>query len=206
MGWQFDCWTAGVRRRLGPTLYGGRVLNYLHQGRGVPLVLVHGIGSHWQMWSPVLGRVAAERDVLAVDVPGFGRSPVLDRTPTIAALADAVSELAAEHGIRPHLAGNSLGGAIALELARTGRARSATVLSPIGFAHGRERAYGGAVLKASRALARALGGVLDAPQRTAPAAHDWASDRAPVARAGRGRDPRRTISPTRRGSTRPSPT
>jgi pimeloyl-ACP methyl ester carboxylesterase len=115
------------------------VLNYLRKGRGEPLVLVHGIGSHWQMWSPVLDRVAAERDVLAVDVPGFGRSE-LDRTPRVAALADAVSELAVEQRMtRPHLAGNSLGGASALELARTGRARSATALSPIGFAHGRKR-------------------------------------------------------------------
>jgi len=144
------------------------VLNYVRQGRGEPLVLVHGIGSHWQMWSPVLDRLAVEHDVLAVDLPGFGRSPALGRTPTVAALADAVSELADEQDMtRPHLAGNSLGGAIALELARTGRARSATALSPIGFARGRERSYGVAVLKASRALARTLGGALDMPQRTA---------------------------------------
>jgi pimeloyl-ACP methyl ester carboxylesterase len=144
------------------------VLNYIRKGRGEPLVLVHGIGSHWQMWSPVLDRLAAERDVLAIDLPGFGRSPALDGEPTIAALADAVSDFAASHGMaRPHVAGNSLGGGIALELARTGRARSATALSPIGFVRGRERPYGVAVLKASRALARALGPALDPPQRTA---------------------------------------
>lgn len=120
------------------------------------------------MWSPVLDRLAAVRDVLAIDLPGFGRSEVLDRPPTVAALADAVSDFAAAHGMtRPHVAGNSLGGGIALELARTGRARSATGLSPIGFAAGRERLYGTAVLKSSRMLARALGEALDPPQRTA---------------------------------------
>lgn len=144
------------------------MLNYVRQGSGEPLVLVHGIGSHWQMWSPVLDRLAAERDVLALDLPGFGRSPALDGEPTVGALADAVSDLADEQGIGPaHIAGNSLGGGIALELARTGRARSATALSPIGFAIGRERRYGAALLQSSRALARALAPVLDAAQRTA---------------------------------------
>lgn len=159
------------RRRASPrgaTVYGGAVLNHVRQGSGDPLVLVHGIGSQWQMWSPVLDRVAAERDVLALDLPGFGRSPALDRSPTVAALADCVSAVATELGMdRPHVAGNSLGGGIALELARTGRARSATALSPIGFAAGRERPFGSAVLTASRALARLLGGALDPPQRTA---------------------------------------
>lgn len=151
------------------TVYRDRVLNHVRLGRGgEPLVLVHGIGSHWQMWSPVLDRLAATHDVLAIDLPGFGRSPVLERPPTVAALADAVSDFAAEQGMtHPNVAGNSLGGGIALELARTGRARSATALSPIGFASGRERPYGAAVLRSSRALARGLGGALDAPQRTA---------------------------------------
>jgi len=68
---------------------------------------------------------------------------------------------------RPHVAGNSLGGGIALELARTDRARSATGLSPIGFAHGRERPYSVAVLQATRTLVQVLGSALDPIQRTA---------------------------------------
>lgn len=144
------------------------MLNYVRKGHGEPLVLVHGIGSHWQMWLPVLDQLAAERDVVALDLPGFGASPALGGEPTIAALADAVGELIATLGLdRPHVAGNSLGGGLALELARTERARSATGLSPIGFAHGRERPYGVGLLKASRALAQTLGGALDPVQRTA---------------------------------------
>ena len=42
---------------------------------GEPLVLIHGIGSHWQVWSPVIDRLAEHHDVIAADSPGFGRSP-----------------------------------------------------------------------------------------------------------------------------------
>jgi pimeloyl-ACP methyl ester carboxylesterase len=144
------------------------MLNYVRQGDGEPLVLIHGIGSQWQMWLPVLDRLGAERDVVAIDLPGFGASPALDDEPTVGALADAVSAFAAGLGIdRPHVAGNSLGGGIALELARTARARSATVLSPIGFLYGRERPYGVAVLRTTRAFAGLLGHALGAPLRTA---------------------------------------
>jgi pimeloyl-ACP methyl ester carboxylesterase len=144
------------------------MLNYVRQGHGEPLVLVHGIGSQWQMWQPVLERLSAERDVVAIDLPGFGASPILDGEPTVGALADAVSACAAGLGIeRPHVAGNSLGGGIALELARTGRARSATGLSPIGFAYGRERPYAVAMLRTTRAFAGLLGPAIDPPLRTA---------------------------------------
>ena len=59
------------------------MLNHVRRGGGEPLVLVHGIGSHLQMWSPVLDRMSCEHDVLALDLPGFGRSPQLDREPTL---------------------------------------------------------------------------------------------------------------------------
>ena len=40
-------------------------------GSGEPLVLLHGIGRRWQMWEPVLDRLEAEREVNALDLPGF---------------------------------------------------------------------------------------------------------------------------------------
>lgn len=106
------------------------------QGSGEPLVLLHGIGHHWQAWSPVLDRLAAEHAVLAVDSPGFGRSPALPAgvEPTIWAYADAFEAFFAEEGLdRPHVAGSSMGGAISLELARRGAVRSAAAFSPAGF-------------------------------------------------------------------------
>ena len=52
-------------------------LAFERRGTGVPLILVHGIGHHWQAWLPVMDRLAASRDVIAIDLPGFGRSPGL---------------------------------------------------------------------------------------------------------------------------------
>ena len=50
--------------------------NHDRSGRGEPLVLMHGIGSRWQMWEPVIPRLAERHDVIAVDLPGFGASPM----------------------------------------------------------------------------------------------------------------------------------
>jgi pimeloyl-ACP methyl ester carboxylesterase len=111
-------------------------LGYDRDGDGEPLVLIHGLGGTRRIWRPVLGRLAAERDVIALDLPGFGDSPMLPagRVPTAANLAIAVSDLCARLGLeRPHVAGNSLGGWVALELAKAGRAASVCCLSPAGL-------------------------------------------------------------------------
>jgi pimeloyl-ACP methyl ester carboxylesterase len=132
-------------------------LAHVRRGSGPPLVLIHGIGSQWQMWRPVLDRVGRERELVAVDLPGFGDSPPLPGRPTVEALADAVAECLEELGIRDaHIAGNSLGGGVALAMARAGTARSACVLSPAGFANSREGSYARAVLIGSRRVAQRL--------------------------------------------------
>jgi pimeloyl-ACP methyl ester carboxylesterase len=123
-------------------------LHVERRGSGPPLLLVHGIGHRWQAWEPVMDLLAAHHDVIAVDLPGFGRSPLpaggrLD----VAALVAAVRGLADELGlVRPHVAGNSLGGAIALELAMSGAVASATALSPAGFYTAQEARRAGLIL------------------------------------------------------------
>ncbi len=113
--------------------YAGPVLNHFRAGAGEPLVLVHGVGSRWQVWEPLLERLTESFEVYAVDLPGFGRSAPLERT-TVDTLTDALAAFLAETGLdRAHLAGNSMGGLIVLNLAARGLARSATAFSPIGF-------------------------------------------------------------------------
>nr|BFE86082.1 hypothetical protein GCM10020093_086830 [Planobispora longispora] len=128
-------------------------LAFERRGAGPPLVLLHGIGHHWQGWLPVLDRLAAERDVIAVDFPGFGVSPPLPAgTPyTAETLADAVESFCTMLGLRePHVAGNSLGGYVALELASRGVVRTACALSPAGFWTRGELVYAQSVLRATR--------------------------------------------------------
>jgi pimeloyl-ACP methyl ester carboxylesterase len=120
------------------------VINHHREGTGPPLVLLHGIGLRWQINAPVIGRLAAAFDVIACDSPGFGASPPLSGgvKPTIPAYADAFERFFEAQGIeRPHVAGNSMGGAIALELGRRGAARSATAISPAGFWTDAERRF-----------------------------------------------------------------
>ena len=111
-------------------------LNHVRAGAGEPLVLLHPLGADLVVWEPVLSRLAAARDAIALDMPGFGASPALPNgtPPTPRALAAAVAAFMDEHGVeRAHLAGNSLGGWVALELAKLGRALSVTGLSSAGF-------------------------------------------------------------------------
>jgi pimeloyl-ACP methyl ester carboxylesterase len=126
-------------------------------GSGPPLVLLHGIGSRRGVWDPVVGALARERRVIALDIPGFGDSPPDGAAATPSDFAVVLERWFAEQGLaRPHVAGNSMGGAIALELASRGSVASATAISPAGFWTPRERSYARHTLKASRALARRL--------------------------------------------------
>lgn len=134
-------------------------LSYARVGAGEPLLLLHGIGHHRQAWDPVIDILATERDVIAVDLPGFGASPALPDSflhdlPTMTAVFGALCE--ALELDRPHVAGNSLGGLLALELGREKRVRSVTALSPAGFWSQAERRYAFGVLLAMRRAARSM--------------------------------------------------
>ncbi|MFJ8074029.1 alpha/beta fold hydrolase [Streptomyces sp. NPDC096176] len=143
------------------TARGSRTLSVTYERRGIgePLLLLHGIGHHWQAWEPVMDILAAEREVVAVDLPGFGTSAALpegvpyDLTTVTTALGALCGALGIE---RPHVAGNSLGGLLALELGREKLVRSVTALSPAGFWTEAERRYAFATLRAMRVGARSL--------------------------------------------------
>jgi pimeloyl-ACP methyl ester carboxylesterase len=108
-------------------------------GSGPPLVLLHGVGHRRQAWYAVLDRLTPHREVILVDLPGHGESPPLSLAgrPVVEALLDEVVKLLDELGLqRPHIAGNSLGGRLALEAGVAGQAATVTALSPAGFWRG----------------------------------------------------------------------
>ena len=136
-------------------------------GTGPPLLLLHGIGSARQDWATLLPHLSADFDVLAVDLPGHGESAPVDGRPTVAALTDAVeAELDARGLETVHVFGNSLGGRLALELARRGRARSVVAVAPSGSNVLPELLYQVTGMAAARLTARALRPVLPALARS----------------------------------------
>ena len=111
-------------------------LNYTRRGKGEPLVLLHGIGHRLEAYDPVVEQLAENFDVIAVDLPGFGQSPRFDKATdySLTALAETVAENFSVWGIeKPHMVGNSLGGAVSVILGQQGKARSVTALSPAGW-------------------------------------------------------------------------
>ena len=91
-------WTVSVRER----------------GQGPVVVLVHGLGSSSTQWLPVMKALGAGRRLVAVDLPGFGESPLGRPSVAVADLAEVVAAMPAALNARPHLVGHSLGGAVAL--------------------------------------------------------------------------------------------
>lgn len=134
------------------------MLAYERVGTGEPLVLLHGLAHRRQGWYPVLDRLTERREVVLVDLPGHGASPELAPGAPTETMRKEVRLLIDHLGLdRPHVAGNSLGGRLSLELAAEGAVRSATALSPAGFWNsGAEFAYTRALFRTVTSLAGRL--------------------------------------------------
>jgi pimeloyl-ACP methyl ester carboxylesterase len=102
-------------------------------GEGPPLVCVHGFTDTWRTWELALGRLEQSYDVLAPTLAGHAGGPPLPARPTDATLVESVEAAMDDAGMgTAHVAGNSLGGDVALQLAERGRARSVVVFAPAG--------------------------------------------------------------------------
>jgi pimeloyl-ACP methyl ester carboxylesterase len=164
-------------------------LNHERQGEGPPLLLLHSLGGSLVQWSPVMDRLSAEHEVIAVDMPGFGESPELPEgvEPRAANLATAVLDFYDSLGIegKPAVAGISLGGWTSIECARQGGAKAVIALCPAGFwkrspassnrTVARARRSGRAasallrpIMATARGRRRALGRFIYHPERLSP--------------------------------------
>jgi pimeloyl-ACP methyl ester carboxylesterase len=137
------------------------MLAYERHGSGDPLVLVHGVTHRRQAWYPVLDQLTEQREVILVDLPGHGDSPplVTEGRPVAEVLREQFKQFLADQQLdRPHVAGNSLGGLVALYAGAEGDARSVTALSPAGFwRNNREFAYTRHIFTRACAMSARLG-------------------------------------------------
>lgn len=106
----------------------------LRRGTGEPLLLIHPFMLSHEVWVDVVPALAEDYDVVAATLPGHWGGPALRRRDvSLHAFADGLEELLDDLGWTTcHIAGNSIGGWLALELARRGRARSVVALAPAG--------------------------------------------------------------------------
>ncbi len=144
-------------------------INYIRRGQGKPLLLVHGLGGSWRSWNTILDGLAAERDVLAVDLPGSGGTPPLAGEISIYTLADALTGFLKDQGLLGiDAVGSSMGARLVLELARRGGVLGAVVsLDPGGFWRGWERHFFYRSIAVSIRLVRLLQPVMPQLSRSA---------------------------------------
>jgi len=132
-------------------------MHHIRQGVGTPLLLIHGLGGSWREWTPVLDALASEREVIAIDLPGFGETPPLPGEVSIATLADAVTEFLHDHDLNGvDVVGSSMGARLVLELARRGVVGAVVSLDPGGFWRGWEQRFFGTSVALSIRLIRLL--------------------------------------------------
>ena len=110
-------------------------MNYIQMGKGKPLLLIHGLGGSYQSWNPIINKLAVQRKVIAIDLPGSGETPPSDGEATIYSLCNDITTFIMTHNLQGiDVVGSSMGGRIALELSRRGGiVGSVVALSPGGF-------------------------------------------------------------------------
>lgn len=99
-----------------------------------PLLLLHGAAMSAAVWADVTPLLAERFELIVPTAAGHRGGPEISGQATIRALTDATESLLDDHDLATvHVAGNSMGGWMAIELARRGRARSVCALSPTGL-------------------------------------------------------------------------
>jgi pimeloyl-ACP methyl ester carboxylesterase len=120
-------------------LVDGRRLRYVDVGVGPVLLLVHGLGGSWQNWLENIPKLSRDHRVIAVDLPGFGRSDRVPRLRSLAPYAASVVSLLDRLGVADAVVvGHSMGGFVSerLTLQRPDLVRGLVLVSAGGSAVG----------------------------------------------------------------------
>lgn len=123
---------------------GGSAVNVIEVGSGDPVVFIHGLGGSWPNWLEQLPVLGASHRAIALDLPGFGASPMPTSPITIPGYAKTVAAVMDALGVpSAAIVGNSMGGQISAELALSDphRVQRLVLVSPAGVstANMRER-------------------------------------------------------------------
>ena len=127
----------------------GARVNYVEMGEGSPIIFVHGLSGAWQNWLETLPHFARTHRVIALDLPGFGASPMPPWEISIPSYGRFVRDFCERVGVdRCSLVGNSMGGFIATEVAITDpeRVDELTLVSAAGVTWARARREPAAVI------------------------------------------------------------
>lgn len=104
------------RRHLNRVELPGAGVNYVEIGAGEPIVFLHGLSGSWQNWLETLPHCARERRAIALDLPGFGASPMPSWEIDMPAYGRLLHDFCEKLGIEgATLVGNSMGGFVAVE-------------------------------------------------------------------------------------------
>ena len=118
------------------------MINTVRKGSGRPLLMLHGLGSNHASWRTIWDRLAETRELVLIDLPGHGASAAEPDSGTFAGLARSLDDYLEREGLAGvDMVGASLGGRLALEMARRGRAGAVVALDPGGFWQGWERGF-----------------------------------------------------------------
>ena len=131
-------------------------INYVETGptedeRGMPIVFVHGLGGCWQNWLENIPHFARHHRVVALDLPGFGRSPLPSWTISIPSHGRVLLDFCRELGLHGGaVIGNSMGGFVAAEAMIQGAEafERMVLVSAAGISHSRK--LSGPTLTAAR--------------------------------------------------------
>lgn len=107
-------------------------INFKVQGKGFPVVLIHGFCEHLEMWNNIVEPLSENYQVYTIDLPGFGQSPLPDQPISLELVAEMVAKWSKDQGFNQAIfIGHSLGGYVCLALAEL----FPELIKGIGLAH-----------------------------------------------------------------------